>query len=93
MKSNKQIKRNVHVSLVDNVIYIIKDHIVNISGSISFKTNEKFDLVAASHKLNHISPSNKLIYPSIDIIIMVTSQVKYSEIYIDSLLERGLLLW
>ena len=38
-----------------------KYHIANIQTYISFKTNEKFDLVAVSHKLIHISPSNKLI--------------------------------
>ena len=44
MKRNKQIKRNAHVSMVDNVIYI-RMILETFEASLSFKTNEKFDLV------------------------------------------------
>ena len=37
-----------------------KDHIVNISGFNQLENNEKLDLVAASHKLNYIIPSDKI---------------------------------
>ena len=44
-----------------------------IQASIGFKNNEKFDLVAASHKLINISPSNKLIRPSTALYVDATS--------------------
>ena len=47
MKRNKQIKRNAHVSMVDNVIYI-RMILETFEASLSFKTNEKFDLVVDS---------------------------------------------
>ena len=56
MKRNKQIKRNAHVSMVDNVIYI-RMILETFEASLSFKTNEKFDLVAVSFKFNPISPA------------------------------------
>ena len=56
MKRNKQIKRNAHVSMVDNVIYI-RLILETFEASLSFKTNEKFDLVAVSFKFNPISPA------------------------------------
>ena len=44
MKRNKQIKRNAHVSMVDNVIYI-RMILETFEASLSFKTKDKFDLV------------------------------------------------
>ena len=53
VKPKKQIKRNAHVPLVNNVIYI-RIILQTFQASISSKTNEKFDLVVASHTLIHI---------------------------------------
>ena len=42
--------------MVDNVIYI-RLILETFEASLSFKTNEKFDLVAVSFKFNPISPT------------------------------------
>ena len=70
MKPNKQIKRKIVCSLANNIIYI---NIImqTFQAFITFETNEYFDLVAASHELIHISPSDKLICTSTSYINIV----------------------
>ena len=69
-----------------------KDHIVNISGFYQLKTNEKFDLAVVSNKLIHISPSNKLICPSIIIKlnIYIDHTITYPMIYLVFAVSLGL---